>query len=827
MTVARLQELLANPRLRLVALTIAALVLALATASRVSAGGERAAAPEQAQAAALHYAALLDPERKRLASLEQDPTLVALLVAGDQDALRDREAAIAAELPGLLRVRLLPLGVVEPDTRSKPPLTYASLALLRRAETTPETLAAEALLMGSPEAHVVMVGRLRAEDGTLAGLVHFSIDPARLNAPPAALAGHVELQQPVAGGKPLVLSRAGAAGQAAAGVQPARVPVPGTVWEVAYWPAPSGVSAVLNGEAGAAWPYVAAAALVLVVGVLAVLLLRRRREAAPAGDTTVYAGAVQAIKDGAYPGLERLVPGMPGAPASVPRARPARPRPAVGEPVPASAPAEAAASPAAAEPAIDFGQAPEPLTLEVPRATRVPASIFRPYDVRGVVEEALSEDVVYLLGRAIGSEAAARGQSALLVARDCRNSSPALTEALIKGLLECGREVIDIGLAPAPVLYFATQYLDVRSGVMVTGSHNGPEYNGLKIVIDGEDLSGERILALRERIEIQDFVAGSGTLQQAEMTTEYIRRVSEDIPVALGRSLKIVVDCGNAVSGMVAPALLRALGHDVVELFCELDGSFPNHQPDPSQPENLVSLVYKVLEEEADLGLAFDGDGDRLGVVDGDGNIIWPDRQMMLLARDVLSRNPGAQVVYDVKCSRHLGREIEAAGGRPVMCKTGRSFVRARMKEGNAPLAGEFSGHFFFADRWYGFDDAFYAAARLVEILLADGRSSTAVFDALPNAVATAELRVQLPSEQCQALVEQLLAQGGFEGGVVSEVDGLRVDFEDGFGLVRPSNTAPCLVMRFEGDGEQALQRIQQAFARRIGQVAPDLALPF
>ncbi|OGT85564.1 MAG: phosphoglucomutase [Gammaproteobacteria bacterium RIFCSPLOWO2_12_FULL_52_10] len=454
-------------------------------------------------------------------------------------------------------------------------------------------------------------------------------------------------------------------------------------------------------------------------------------------------------------------------------------------------------------------------------------TIFRTYDIRGVVGKDLTPESVQKIGQAIGSEAAARKEKKIAVGRDGRLSSPELAAALIAGLRAAGRDVIDIGLVPTPVLYFATHTLDTRSGVMLTGSHNGPDYNGLKIVLAGETLSQDSIQGIYHRIMEDNLESGQGSLDTREITTDYIRRITEDIPVALGGAFKLVVDCGNGVAGILAPQLYRALGHDVIELFCDVDGKFPNHHPDPSQPENLQTLIDKIKTEQADLGFAFDGDGDRLGVVDGDGNIIWPDRQLMILAQDVLSRNPGAPIIYDVKCSRHLKAVITAGGGQPLMWKTGHSLIKNKMKEVNAPLAGEMSGHIFFKERWYGFDDALYTGARLLEVLMRTKGKPATTFAKVPNAVATPELRVDLPESAHQSFMGELRDRIAFADAEVFAVDGFRVEFHDGWGLVRPSNTTPCLILRFEADTQEALSRIKSQFHDLLLSVNPDLKLPF
>ena len=457
----------------------------------------------------------------------------------------------------------------------------------------------------------------------------------------------------------------------------------------------------------------------------------------------------------------------------------------------------------------------------------IPASIFRAYDIRGVVGEALNPAGVRAIARAIGSEARERGQSTVVVGRDGRTSSPELAAALVAGLRAAGRDVIDVGAVPTPLLYFATQRLGTGSGVMVTGSHNPAAYNGLKIMLGGDTLSGEEILALRTRIASGRLSAGAGAYRREEVIDDYLEQVLEDIGSVPRRRFEVVIDCGNGIAGAVAPRLVRALGHGVVPLYCDVDGRFPNHHPDPSDPANLRTLIATLRERRADLGIAFDGDGDRLGVVDAAGKVIWPDRQLMLYAADLLSREPGAEIVYDIKCSRHLGEFIAARGGVPVMWKTGHSFIKKKLKASRAPLAGEMSGHVFFADRWYGFDDALYAAARLLEILARDVRAPSEVFAELPAGVATPELKVPMPEGRSHRFVERLAEHAHLLSGEVSDIDGVRVDYTDGWGLVRASNTTPALALRFEGDDAAALARIRNAFASLLLSLDPGLDLPF
>lgn len=451
--------------------------------------------------------------------------------------------------------------------------------------------------------------------------------------------------------------------------------------------------------------------------------------------------------------------------------------------------------------------------------------IFRAYDIRGIVGQNLDADTAYWVGRAVGSESRARGESSVVVGRDGRLSGPALLKALAQGLADSGCEVLDLGMVPTPLVYFATHRLAATSGVMVTGSHNPPDYNGFKIVIAGETLSGPRITALYERIVSGDLMQGSGSVHQEDIIEQYVGYISDDI--AIGRPLKVVVDCGNGVGGTVAPQLLESIGCSVVPLYCEVDGNFPNHHPDPGKAENLQDLIRRVREENADLGLAFDGDADRVGVVTNTGEIIYSDRLMMLLAEDVISRNPGADIVFDVKCSRRLGALISRVGGRPVMWKTGHSLMKAKIRETGALLGGEMSGHIFFGERWFGFDDGIYAAARLLETLSMESDSVDRVFARYPLGVSTPELTIEVTEDTKFGIIETLQASADWGNGSVNTLDGIRVDYPGGWGLIRASNTTPLLVLRFEGDSEEELQRIQELFREQLLAAAPDIHWPF
>jgi len=454
-----------------------------------------------------------------------------------------------------------------------------------------------------------------------------------------------------------------------------------------------------------------------------------------------------------------------------------------------------------------------------------PHAIFKAYDIRGIVDKTLTTDITFKIGQAVGSDVIANGGDSIVIGRDGRLSGPTLAKVLSDGLRAAGVNVIDIGVAPSPVVYYSSYSKNIPSCIAITGSHNPPDYNGFKMVVDGVTLSAERIQALKQRIIENDFEQGEGAYVQEEVIDDYVARIVGDIQ--LGRKMKIVIDSGNGVAGATAPQVFREIGCEVIDLFSEVDGTFPNHHPDPSQIENLQDLISSVKENDAELGLAFDGDGDRLGVVSSKGEIVWADRQMILFAQDVLSRNPDAEIIYDVKCSRNLPVEIEAAGGKATMWRTGHSFIKAKLKETGAALAGEMSGHIFIKDRWYGFDDGVYAGARLLELLSNLEKSPQQVFDALPDSVNTPELRMDFEEGEHYVFMDKLKEIAEFGDAQVSKIDGLRVDYDDGFGLIRPSNTTPILVLRFEADNQNAIARIQADFKTAIAEVDSSIATPF
>ena len=642
--------------------------------------------------------------------------------------------------------------------------------------------------------------------------------------------GYVELQQ-LAGAAPLVLGGHGA-GQYRQGAEHSQRKVDGSRWRVAYW-APDqwqASGAVLLATAGVA----TGAAVLLLVGL--VWFVFHRLNLALRTDQATLLTIVKDMRDGRVSSAySHTLVEMSDTIELITRTASAgipRQLSVATAATAAGGQAEDTASATADREVVDEVEADllfDNKALDVSKVdveeNQLDAGIFRAYDIRGIVGDTLTAELAYEIGRAIGSEAYYRGEQAVLVGYDGRLSSPELADALIRGLKATGRDVKNLGQVPTPLVYFATQYLDVNSGVMVTGSHNPAEYNGFKIVLGGETLAGEAIEGLRLRIESGDMLTGEGSVEEVAVLPDYIERIKSD--VQLIRPIKVVVDCGNGVAGEAAPKLLRALGCEVIELFCDIDDNFPNHHPDPGKTENLAALIKAVKEQGAELGIAFDGDGDRLVMVTSKGEIIWPDRLLMLLAIDVLSRNPGAQIIYDVKCSRHVANIIAEYGGEALMWASGHSLIKAKMKETGALLAGGMSGHIYFKERWFGFDDGLYSAARLLEILANDPRTSSEIFLALPDSMNTPELNVPMVEGQPAVFMEKLLNGAHFESARVATVDGLRVEFDDGWGLVRASNTMPCLVLRFEADDELAMSRIQDEIRRVMLQADPDLSLPF
>ena len=787
----------------------------------------RAEAEQNSLALATEISDLLLPMIKKtqlqLQQLSEQDDVTKAFESGDKARLKKLASQYLAKFDQALNLRFFLKGSYDLDYESKPNLGFASIELLKKAEKSEKPSQVETHIPGSDNEHIVFIQPVKT-DGSLLGLIHLSLSPVlyqevlqQFKLPE----GFAELQQFVIGGRVELVSLGDQ--QFKAGSPFAEVAIPGTQWKIAHWS-----EAAVGGGASTTMLFGALLALILAAMGLWYFLGRSKNkddlvilDDEDAG--VIYQGAVKAIMDGAHPGVEKLVTNLPrvGQSRSInPIAESQASLPEVDDVLTedtfdiTAAPAEEQESPQAQP-------EPEPVPINVDPA------IFRAYDIRGIVGHTLTPEIVEVIGKAIGSEAIDRNQTAMAVGRDGRTHGAELVQHLIKGIASTGINVFDIGMVPTPVLYFSTHHLNTHSGVMLTGSHNPPDYNGMKIMIDGESLSGESIKALYDRIQSNNLKKGVGEIQEVDVKADYIRRITDDIPVALGNAFKIVIDAGNGVAGELAIQLYRALGHEVIDQYCEVDGNFPNHHPDPSQPDNLKELINRVKQEKADLGFAFDGDGDRLGIVDSAGNIIWPDRQMILLAEDVLKRNSGASIIYDVKCTRYLQQAIEAAGGKPLMWKTGHSLIKTKMKEVDAPLAGEMSGHIFFKERWYGFDDALYTGARILEILTANELGPAEVFAFIPEDVSTPELRVRLDEMEHVGFMEEFHSQAKFDGAKVVDIDGLRADYPNGWGLVRPSNTSPYLVMRFEAEDSDTLERIMNDFKQQMLKVKSDLDIPF
>ncbi|WP_333873934.1 phosphomannomutase/phosphoglucomutase [Methylobacter sp.] len=808
-----------------------------------------------AKSVALGIAAQVNLLTDTLEKMAQDPEVLAAVTGTDTAQLTTVAAKLEKHLPGALKVRLLLPGVSELDDKSVPKMGYADLDMVRETFSTNQLPAIQGDI--GPDRHLAITRKI-IQNNQAVGVILASLNYDFISKTVQAAElknGHLELKQAT-----LVL---GAAGDPVAGEQDddAPIKVANTGWELHYQYAGSADSTGLTLVAGMI-------AIPTLLALLAFFIGYRKLSTLLTQD---LASVLKACKDlmnnklqGTYPvqlsemnavistlvQFKRVLDnqdsdvagdnnhvadfgmsgffddfddGMDAGDVVEVEQRIERSSMAQTDDVNFTKPVAPSNKPEIVEKTVpDF--------FDMPVSTKKNAdtsTIFRAYDIRGIVGKTLTKDVVYDIGRALGTQAKEHGGKTVVVGRDGRTSSPALEEALAKGIIATGLNVLDIGMVPTPVLYFVARHTEGRSGIMITGSHNPADYNGLKMVINGETLADQRIQQLKTCIANQAYATGKpGSIEQnSQFSNEYLGIISEDIHIA--RPMTVVLDCGNGVAGELGPKLLRTLGCEVMELFCDIDGTFPNHHPDPSNPKNLSELIATVKHYKADIGIAFDGDGDRLGVVDSNGKIIWPDRQMMLFAKDVLAGKPGSEIIYDVKCTRHLADQIIKYGGKPTLWKTGHSLMKAKLKETGAKLAGEMSGHIFFNDRWFGFDDALYSAARLLEILSRDPRSSAEVFADFPDSINTPELNVALEEGENFTFINNLLAAAKFTGGKITDIDGMRVDFPNGWGLVRASNTTPSLVIRFEADSEAAMTRIQEQFRQLMKKIKPDIILPF
>ncbi|MEN8166727.1 MAG: phosphomannomutase/phosphoglucomutase [Pseudomonadota bacterium] len=783
---------------------------------------EQELASRQAQAGAEGLAGRLSESnlfrQDVLQAISSDAELSQLFLKQHKEALKAREGQLKAILPGAMRVRLLPVGIDQPDASAVPPLGYASLEQLRLAEKQAGVLPAEVHQFSTPQQHISMVAAVRERGtGPVVGLIQALFSMDGLGTALDSLgdyAGRIEVRQVASNAQPFSLLHKGPEGvdrERPAGA----LAVEGSIWEVVYW-AISGRRDGLQNEL----VLLSGVLLVLLVSALLFFLMEAIRQALERDQRSILS-LVEALIVGRPPKQYQAHLADMQATLDVLQHQIKEQRLSQTEPPRQKRPLSASqlASGMLVE---EVGQRVVTVSHE---NVELSASIFRAYDIRGVVGEGLTREVANLLGQSFGSEIFDRGLQTVVVGRDGRDSSEGLQSALIVGLQASGREVVDVGLVPTPVLYFAAHELKMDSGAMVTGSHNPKEYNGLKMVVNGESISPQAIQDLRRRIDAGQLLQGSGSFDSREIIPDYIERIVSDIRLA--KPMKLVIDCGNGAASVVAPELYRQLGCEVIELYCEVDGRFPNHHPDPGQPENMTKLQQAVVENRADLGLAFDGDGDRLGVVDSSGKLIWPDRLLMYLAIDVLTREPGGDIVYDVKCTRHLANVVLSNGGRPLMWKSGHSLLKAKMKETHALLAGEFSGHIMFSERWYGFDDGLYVGARLLEILALDYRSSAEAFAELPDSLATPEYVLPMQEGQSRKVMEAMNQLPDPPGARVLKIDGIRAEFEEGWGLVRASNTTPSLLFRFESDSQEGLEKVKGFFRQYLAKVDTNLKMPF
>ena len=803
-------------------------VVALFAQQAIQSGASRSAratAQSVSEAVAARLAGVVTARRDLLALVLSEGRAAAALSSGDPSAIKAEEAVIQQRVAGLLQVRLLPRDASQPDPAGAAPLGYAGLDLLRRTVDSGRPSAAEIHQIKSGAPYLAMALPVNVADGN-AGVLFAAWDMrflVGLLEQSPAFQGRLQLVQGGDGGYVLAKGPGGQDGPLTEGA----VEVPDSIWKVSYGTDPDtgGMGGLLTMAS-----VVAAGGLALLLSVFLQWRALARDLRADMGTLVNLGEAILRRENGAA--RQAQVASTRDAIALLSQyARESREMPAT-----AAAPAVRRAVPMAGLPESrtqgmeveELDSDPAELLAARPRKAPkidIPDTLFRAYDVRGVVGQALTGPFAELLGQAVATLVQEQGGHRVAVARDARPSSPQLAEALVRGLNAGGCDVLDIGQAPTPLLYFAMHTQPVQAGVVVTGSHNPADYNGFKIVIGDRVLDGDELLALRRRMLEGVFSQGNGSIERIDLVAEYVEAVVREVQLA--RPLKVVVDAGNGVAGDLAVATLEALGCEVVPLFCEPDGSFPNHHPDPSQPDNLASLMLEVQAQDADIGIALDGDGDRLGVIDNTGANVWPDSILMLLAADILGRHPGVDILYDVKSSRHLASFILGHGGRPIMWKSGHSRMRAKMLETGALLGGEFSGHLFIKQRWFGFDDAVYAAVRVLELLALEPRGASELFAELPSSPSTPEYHLMLEEGQSRELMRALDAHKVFDDARLVELDGLRVEFGSGWGLIRPSNTTPSLTFRFEADDERSLEEIKSRFRDLLRRVAPDMQAPF
>ena len=798
---------------------------------------------------ALKFQSQVETYSHVLHGLSKDPALAEMFKSKNLQALEQRASELKIVFPKSLNIRLLPATTSQPDKKSEPHFTFACLDLLNQSRNNSSQVHVEMHEIEGKHQHIDIMHAVTSR-GNVVGFIQLAIDSSLLDnwTKIAAEKSYLEVHQKIDDGKNYLIAKSGPASKQGTH---AVIDVEGTHWQVETWSPYEGSESAFN------LGMVFALVMGIVLSGVVVFVLRQLLHKELTSDLEKYLMLITGTLKGAkkhqydFSLVEFKLAASKVGNIRLDQTNLDRERDADDNKNSNSTQSSLPESDTMfmAKDAIqleelddvseqdaldDAGEQASTSTAKdekvVPAANPnlplLPEEIFKAYDIRGIVGVSLTVENILFIGHAIGSEAKARGLDKIVFARDGRLSGPELGKALVTGLLASGMKVINVGMLPTPTLYYAAAELSNGTGVMLTGSHNPSNYNGIKMVLGGDTLSGDVIQSLRQRILNNDLSTGEGSYSNEQVLDKYIDRITSD--VTLKRKIKIVIDCGNGVAGTIAPKLFTQLGCDVTPLFCEVDGSFPNHHPDPSQPKNLEDLIAEVKKQNADLGIAFDGDGDRIGVVSGDGKIIWPDRLMMLFAKDVLSRNEGANIIFDIKCSSNLQIEIEAAGGKPLMWKTGHSLIKAKMKETNALLAGEMSGHIFFKERWYGFDDALYSAARLLEILAGQLRQARVVFSALPDSINTPELKIEMQEGENFEFMKKLQEKSvEFTDAELTLIDGVRVDYSNGWGLVRASNTTPCLVLRFEGKNKKAMATVQEKFREVLTSIKPDIKLPF
>ena len=824
--ITRLLSKLGSKSVGLVALVISCLVAAagfLWQQQITSTQYNQQKASYQQQSVAVLYeitASHVQELKAKIQALSVMPQLADTLTGTDKEKIVQQQQILKSVFPSATKACLIAATVDDVDKNACIPITFSVLSSLRQAKQQGSSPLAM-MQVGTENAYLLLTQRVVDKSKRVVGVIAIALKPEMLsstlfNVP--TIEGYAELQQGNKNTRTLV-----GKGDAQWKKGPAIIEreIPGTHWKVAYWP---------KREAAAS----SFIPMVVVVGVIALMWLIQKLVGSFffKRDIKVIKQQLIDVKRGElktkYYATDEILQDVIDDIQDVALALATQNAQSESN---GNENSKKELTSESLSKRMEEREAEAPIedVLEeyLGEPVDVDPSIFKAYDIRGIVDKTLTEEAVNVIGHAVGSELLDQGLTSVVVGRDGRNTSPVLSEALIEGILASGCDVVNVGMVPTPLVYFATEHSESKSGIMVTGSHNPANYNGLKIVMAGKALVGDDLKALHQRIATNKLRKGQGSRQDMDVVDEYINRIITDIK--LPRSVKVVIDCGNGVAGAVAPKLFRALGCEVIELFCDVDGNFPNHHPDPSQPENLQALIEEVEKQGAELGLAFDGDGDRIGVVDTQGNPIWPDRLMIMFAQDVLLRMPGSVVIYDIKSSNLLGEEISRAGGEAVMWQSGHSLIKNKMIEMDAQLAGEMSGHIFFKERWFGFDDALYAASRLFELLCNDPleRTPTDIFAALPSRVSTPEIFVEMNEKESKQFMSQIIKEGEFTGAEITKIDGLRADYPNGWGLVRASNTMPGLTLRFEADTLEDLQHIQQRFKHQMLQVKPTLSLSF